>query len=236
MSGSTSNLDLIATAQAQKEVTANALFDAASPATLFGRRASTSSALTWGYYGGTLLVSGTPTTIANGTVALSASATNYVEVDASGTVSRNTTAFTVGSTPLYTVVTGASTVTSYTDKRTFLYQVLAQAFDLSCYSPGAPSASAILALIPAARAVTFPAGLIGSFGVSLVAATAVTNFDIRKNGSSVGTMTFAAAATTATFTAASAISLAAGDTIRVVAPATPDVTLSGISFVLKGSH
>jgi hypothetical protein len=117
MSDSTTNLDLISSSQAQKEITANALFDAASPAMLFGRRASTTAGLSWGYYGGTLNVSGTPTSISNGTVALTASATNYLEATAAGVVSANTSAFTAGRIPLYTIITGTSTVTSYGDKR-----------------------------------------------------------------------------------------------------------------------
>lgn len=117
MSSSTSNLDLLISSQAGKDVTANALFDAGSPATLFGRRGYTSSGLTWGYYGGYLLVDGVLTLINNGTLTLTASTTNYVEANRSGTVSKNTTGFTAGSTPLYTVVTGTSTVTSYTDYR-----------------------------------------------------------------------------------------------------------------------
>jgi hypothetical protein len=118
MADSSTNLDLISASQSQKEVTANELFDAASPSMLFGRRASTTSALTWGYYGGTLLASGTPTQIANGTVALTASATNYVEATAAGVVSANTTGFTAGRTRLYQVETGTSGVLSYTDLRT----------------------------------------------------------------------------------------------------------------------
>lgn len=117
MADSTTNLDVLSASQAQKEVTANAVFDAASPATLFGRRASTTTALTWGYYGGKVLIGGTVTSIANGTVALTASTTNYVEANNAGTVSKNTTGFTAGSIPLYTVVTGTSTITSYTDHR-----------------------------------------------------------------------------------------------------------------------
>lgn len=120
MANSTTNLDTMSVSQSAKETTANALFDAGSPAMLFGRRASTCVGLTWGYYGGALLVSGTPTAIGNGTVTLSPSTTNYVEATASGTVSKNTTGFTAGSVPLYTVVTGASSVTSYTDHRAIL--------------------------------------------------------------------------------------------------------------------
>lgn len=118
MSHSTTLLDLLSSSQSQKEVTANSLLDAASPAMLFGRRASTTAALTWGYYGGTVLVAGTPTQIANGTVTLTANATNYVEANSAGVVSVNTTAFTGGRTPLYIIITDAASVTSYTDQRT----------------------------------------------------------------------------------------------------------------------
>lgn len=118
MSNSTPTFDALVQGQSGKEMTANAYFDAASPATLYGRRQSTSSGLTWGYFGGNVLISGVLTQIANGTIALTASATNYIEANPStGAVSKNTTAFTAGQIPLYTVVAGASTVTSYSDWR-----------------------------------------------------------------------------------------------------------------------
>lgn len=120
MSNSTTLLDLISASQASKEATANALSDAASPSMIFGRRASTTTALTWGYYGGRMLVDGVLTAITNGTVALTASTTNYVEATRAGVVSKNTTGFTAGSIPLYTIVTGTSTVTSYTDERSWI--------------------------------------------------------------------------------------------------------------------
>ena len=121
MSGSTTNLDLIAQSQASKEVTANALFDAGSPATLFGRRTA-SSGLNWYYYGGSMVVDGVLTTIANNAAALvlSANTTNYVEATRAGVVSKNTTGFTPGAIPLYTIVTGPSSVTSYTDNRAWV--------------------------------------------------------------------------------------------------------------------
>jgi hypothetical protein len=116
MSSSTTLLDLISS-NSQQEPGANALFNSASPATLFARRESTTTGLTWGYYGGTILAAGVATTIANGTIALTASLSNYIETTSAGVVSKNTTGFTPGSTPLYTVVTGSSTVTSYIDHR-----------------------------------------------------------------------------------------------------------------------
>ncbi len=125
MASSTSNLDLISESQAGKATTANELFNAGSPATLFGRRNSTSTGLTWGYYGGVVMVGATPTTIANGTLTLSASTTNYIECTSAGVISKNTVGFTGGSVPLYTVVTGASSVTSYTEQRSLAFTALA---------------------------------------------------------------------------------------------------------------
>lgn len=117
MSNSVTNLDLISQSQSQKEVTANALFDAASPALLYGRHASATGGLTWGYYGGNLSIGGVATPIANGIVAL-LEGTNCIEADpATGAVTRSGT-FTTGKIKLYTVVVTNSLVSSYTDHRT----------------------------------------------------------------------------------------------------------------------
>lgn len=118
MSNSTTNLDLLNFSQGDKEIVANELFDAASPATIFGRHASATSGLTWAYYGGSMLVDGVLTQITNGSVSLTASSTNYVESDRSGVVTKNTTAFTAGRIALYAVVTNASGATTYADYRT----------------------------------------------------------------------------------------------------------------------
>lgn len=112
--GPTSLIDQISSSQAGKEIVANALFDAASPAMIWGRRASTCAGLTWGYFGGWY----NGQQISDGTVALTASLTNYVSADpVTGAVSANTTAFPANSIPLYSIVAGATTVTSYTDER-----------------------------------------------------------------------------------------------------------------------
>ncbi len=122
MANSTTNLDGITASQASKEVIANAFFDAASPATLYGRRASQCSGLTWGYYGGNVTKSdGTLGQVANGTIALTASTTNYVVAKKDDGAVSAATATTNWNSPdywrLYSVVTGAATVTSYTDVR-----------------------------------------------------------------------------------------------------------------------
>lgn len=118
MSDSTAKFDAIVQSQSTKEATANAAFDAVSQAMIFGRRQSTSTGLTWGYFGGRFTKpDGTNINVANGTVALSASTINYVEVDKNATVSKNTAGFSASATPLYTIVTGTATVTSWTDHR-----------------------------------------------------------------------------------------------------------------------
>lgn len=118
MSNSTTLLDTISSTQAQKEVTANALFNAESPASMFGNRVVGTAGLVWAFYGGFVYVAGVLTAVANGTLTLTASSTNYLEISQAGVVSFNTTGFTAGRLPLYTVVTGASTLTSWVDYRT----------------------------------------------------------------------------------------------------------------------
>jgi len=117
MANSTSNIDLLVQSQASKEITINAALDAASPATLYGRRQSTTSGLTWGFYGGTVRINGALTQIANGTLALTASTTNYIEANPTTGAAARVASFTAGYVPLYSIVTGAATVTSYTDYR-----------------------------------------------------------------------------------------------------------------------
>jgi len=116
MSDSTPLLTQLTTAQAGKEITVNELMAAVSAPAGFGRRQS-SSGLSFDYFGGRFVVDGVSTAIANGTIALTASTTNYVEATRAGVVSKNTTAFTPGSIALYKIVTGTATVTSYEDHR-----------------------------------------------------------------------------------------------------------------------
>ena len=78
MASNPTNLDTISQSQGQKEVTANALFDAMSPAAAFGRHASACIGLTWAYYGGNMIIGGSPTFIANGTLSLTASTVCYI--------------------------------------------------------------------------------------------------------------------------------------------------------------
>jgi len=94
----------------------NENFASVLPGELFARNPATSSGLTWGYKGGQWPVNGLPTAIADGTITLTASTTNYIGLTQAGAVAVATTRNPLH-IPLYTVVTGASTVTSWTDTR-----------------------------------------------------------------------------------------------------------------------
>ena len=123
MSDSTTHLDTIIQGSGAQDAQANALYDAASLATLYGRRASTSSGTNFGYYGGNVTKSdGTQTTIANGSLSLTPSSTNYIVAQKSdGVVSASITTTNWNDTAnywrIYSVVVGSATVTSYTDER-----------------------------------------------------------------------------------------------------------------------
>lgn len=244
MANSTTHLDTIVQGQGSQDVKANAIFDALSPASLYGRRATTSSGLVFGFYGGNVTKSnGDMDQVSNGTVTLTASTTNYiVAAKADGAVSAATATTNWDDRSaywrLYSVVTGTVTVTSYTDAREIGAMTVSTPFDAVMFFPGAPTASAIVAQVVAARPLFFPGNLSGSEGYGKTAATASTVFDVKKNGSSVGSITFAASGTVPTFltTSGAAISLASGDRLEVVAPATPDATLANISFTLAGNR
>lgn len=115
---STNTLPQIQTAQSQKEVTANGLFAAASPATLFARHAEASLGLVWGYlggrWGGTLIPNATLTLPTTSTVDL------VVEL-ATGSVSIDSSSPSLWNDPdygrLYRIVTSATGVLSWEDHR-----------------------------------------------------------------------------------------------------------------------
>jgi hypothetical protein len=64
------------------------------------------------------------------------------------------------------------------------------------------------------------------------AATASTVFTVKKNGTSIGTITFAAGATSGTFSFSNT-AIAAGDFITIEGPGTPDATLADIAFTIR---
>lgn len=160
-------MDQLVEGQAEAATQVNENFVAVEPASCYGRKASTTNLLTWGYYGGNVMLDGTLTVIADGTVSLTASQTNYVQAsNTTGAVSVNTTGFTDNYIQLYTVVTDGTTVTSYTDKR-FNYGIFANnSIDLPVFMGARVYKSAILAgqNITTATLVTFDSELFDTHG------------------------------------------------------------------------
>jgi hypothetical protein len=101
--------------------------------------------------------------------------------------------------------------------------------------PGSPAAGQVVERYVFATAVTFPAGLGGSYGNAGSGATAVANFTIAKNGGAIGTMSFAAGAASATFAMASTTAFAAGDVMTIAAPSPADATLANLAWTLSGT-
>jgi len=92
----------------------------------------------------------------------------------------------------------------------------------------------------ASRPFILPASLTGSQTWAETPTTDDSNsasvaFDIQKNGSSIGTITFDGGSQTGSFTFASAVSFAAGDRLGIVAPASLGALL-GISITLMGTR
>lgn len=108
-------------------------------------------------------------------------------------------------------------------------------YDVGSAFGGVPGATVTIMSFLVTRAITFPSGMTLSQGKGGTAATAQTDFDLQKNGSSFGTMRFAAAGTVASFIAASATSFAAGDELRVISPGTPDATLADLSYTFSAT-
>jgi hypothetical protein len=113
--------------------------------------------------------------------------------------------------------------------------------DLLAFVAGAPSASQKLTGRIFARAARYSSDFNQSQVKAGVAATAAATFNVKKNGTLVGTIHFAIGATVATFSTdvgagSVSVSVAIGDVLTIEAPATPDATLADISFCLKGVY
>lgn len=99
---------------------------------------------------------------------------------------------------------------------------------------GLTTASQIILRYLTTRAFTIPSGVTNARGLATTAATALTTFNLAKNGVNFGTMEFAIGGTIPTWVAATAASFVAGDLLTIVAPSTPDVTLATITMNIPG--
>ena len=144
------------------------IMDARSLADIFANNPDTTTGLTWGYKAGAIRVDNVVTAVAASTIALTNTATNYIEVDSAGTVSRNTTSFTSGKIPLYTVVCAGGIQTVVTDKRAWFHPLPIPSTN-GQFLIGSTGADPVLAtLTGTAREITITGGA-GSITVSIPA-------------------------------------------------------------------
>lgn len=146
--------------------------------------------------------------------------TIYVKLQAFNTFGQELTALSALNPTSYTLTGNGSAPPAYYVSGSF---------------SGAPTAGEPIFRYIFSGTVNFPAGLSGSAGTAGTAATASATFQIEKNGTGVGTMIFAAGATTASFTMASATGFASGEVLKILAPSPADATLAGLAWTLVGT-
>ena len=230
-------IDHIAASQAQKEVTANSAFDALDKALCqFTSVALTDANLTLtdAQMLGNMALKFTGSLTAARTITVPARAKFiYVENGTTGGYALSVktpsgTAISLGSGERKLLYCNGSDFTIAAEAG------VAAPYDVGGCFVGKPSAGIVILRYPMPRAVRFEAGMSSSRGVAASAASASASFSIRKNGAEFATMTFAASGTNATFACATTTNFAAGEVLTVVAPSSPDDTLSDIGFALAG--
>lgn len=106
-------------------------------------------------------------------------------------------------------------------------------YDFGFFYPGQPglgvSDGAAIAGHIVCRPIVLPAGLTDSKADLLVPPAADLSFPITVNGTQVGSVDFASAANTATFTFAADVTMAAGDVVKLMKPTTVDVAATELS-------
>lgn len=114
------------------------------------------------------------------------------------------------------------------------FTVAPRAFEEYTFKLGQPSASELVVAIAFNKDVVFEANMPDALVLSGVAANAAYSFDVQVNDVSIGSLDFAISATSGVFTT-SQTSVTVGDTLKIIASATPDATLADLSFTIIGT-
>ena len=134
-----------------------------------------------------------------------------------------------GAEDLYVVKNGNSPNVRVTDIQNWSFNQ--PIGPLSEFFSGKPTASQVIYGYVFPAFGRLPKNLPLSQIVITVAATASTVLTINKNGSSIGTATFAISGTTATFSFTNDVTFAKGDTLTIVAPGSADATAA--NFIIS---
>lgn len=222
MSDSTNPLNQVSQSAIQREATINANFAQASGAMMFGYNSVTSSGLTWGYMGGRL----NGTSLASGTVALTASNDNYIvahKTTLAVSVSTATTNWNDTTTyaRCYKVVAGASTVTSYEDHRYGSGGILGGGAASNFTGGTLTSALNYAPTVTIASSTTPAIGAAAGNYISITGTTTITGFDTIAAGASriltfTGILTLTHNGTSLILPTVANITTAAGDVAEFV--------------------
>ena len=228
------NITHIAESQDQKEVTANAAFNAFDAA--FTKRLDVSvsagnatiSSTNWRGYTAFRI---TGASVARQVTLQAIERVVWIESQSTNTA---TVSLVLGSTTI-TLQPGDVRLV-YTDGTangaySQLHAAATAFMDVGFTKLGKPSGSEILLYLPFARPLRFPQNMSQSWAKARVAATASFTVSLSKVGSGIfATAVFAISGSTATFTCAADVDFAAGDILSVTAPASADATLEDIGF------
>lgn len=103
----------------------------------------------------------------------------------------------------------------------------------SNYLNAKPGNSHFIQRIAIAKYMVLPDGAPGSYANADTAATAQAVFTIKRGGTTVGTITFAASSAIGTFSVSGDKAFNKGSVLSITAPASQDATLENISITLR---
>lgn len=110
-------------------------------------------------------------------------------------------------------------------------------YDMAVYVPGLIGAPTYaLWRFIADRPFVLPVGLFGSRLACATAPTGAVSMNLQRNGSTIGTLNIAGAATTGTFTFTTRTTVLIGDILAVNPPASADATLASLNWTFAGQR
>ena len=131
--------------------------------------------------------------------------------------------------------TGDILYSTNTAETTGVNSVTGNPYDISSGVSGPIAASQYVLFFVAPRAVNIPASFSNSQAKVLTAFTAAATYTIYHNGTSIGTIDFAAGGTVGSFSTATAFTLAVGDELTIQAPSTADSTAANLAITIEAS-
>lgn len=109
-------------------------------------------------------------------------------------------------------------------------------YDVGCSITGKPDDNVEVMKFMAVRAIDFPDDFAGSYGHCGTNPTSTATFTIKKNGSSIGSISINTSGVFTFVTTGTTTSLSAGDRISVQTPTPQDATLADVSWTFLGTR